>query len=160
ADVGDGRRRPAQGAGRQRRARLRALSGGRVLLEDQVVVITGAGPGLGATLARRCAEEGADVVVAARTKATLDGIVKEIEACGRPGRAVPTDVAARDEVRALATPAHDEFGHIDVLVNAAFPPSHRKTVVDMDDDYLDFWRNAIDIAGYGTLLACRFVAPY
>jgi len=63
-----------------------------MLLEDQVVVITGAGPGLGSTLARRCAEEGADVVVAARTKATLDAIAKEVEACGRRGLAVPTDV--------------------------------------------------------------------
>jgi NAD(P)-dependent dehydrogenase (short-subunit alcohol dehydrogenase family) len=131
-----------------------------VLLEDLVVVITGAGPGLGATLARRCAEEGADVVVAARTAATLDAIVKEVEACGRRGLAVPTDVVDRDRVRALATTAYDEFGRIDVLVNAAFPPSHRKNVVEMDDEYLDFWRNAIDIAGYGTLLACRFVAPY
>ena len=131
-----------------------------MLLEDQVVVITGAGPGLGSTLARRCAEEGADVVVAARTKANLDAIVKEVEACGRRGLAVPTDVVDREQVRALASNAHHEFGHIDVLVNAAFPPSHRKTVVEMDDDYLDFWRNALDIAGYGTLLACHYVAPF
>jgi NAD(P)-dependent dehydrogenase (short-subunit alcohol dehydrogenase family) len=131
-----------------------------MLLEDHVVVITGAGPGLGTTLARRCAEEGADVVVAARTAATLDTIVKEVEAAGRRGLAVPTDVVERNDVRALATTAHHELGRIDVLVNAAFPGSHRKNVVDMDDDYLESWRAAIDIAAYGTLLACRFVAPY
>jgi len=131
-----------------------------MLLEDQVVVITGAGPGLGSTLARRCAEEGADVVVAARTKATLDAIAKEVEACGRRGLAVPTDVVDRTQMRALAATVHDELGHIDVLVNAAFPGSHRKNVIDMDDDYLDSWRTAVHIAAYGTLLACRFVAPY
>jgi NAD(P)-dependent dehydrogenase (short-subunit alcohol dehydrogenase family) len=130
------------------------------LLEEQVVVITGAGPGLGSTLARRCAEEGADVVVAARTASTLDAIVDDVKACGRRALAVPTDVVERGQVRALAVAAHDEFGRIDVLVNAAFPPSHRKNVVDMDDQYLDFWRHAIDVAAYGTLLACRFVAPY
>jgi NAD(P)-dependent dehydrogenase (short-subunit alcohol dehydrogenase family) len=131
-----------------------------VLLEEQVVVITGAGPGLGSTLARRCAEEGADLVVAARTASTLDAIVDDVKACGRRALAVPTDVVERGQVRALAVAAHDEFGRIDVLVNAAFPPSHRKNVVDMDDQYLDFWRHAIDVAAYGTLLACRFVAPY
>src|SRR6185295_5364025 len=96
ADHRDERRRPAQGARRQRRARLRALI--VMLLEEQVVVITGAGPGLGATLARRCAEEGADVVVAARTKATLDAIVKEVEAAGRRGVAAPTDVVDREQM--------------------------------------------------------------
>jgi NAD(P)-dependent dehydrogenase (short-subunit alcohol dehydrogenase family) len=131
-----------------------------MMLENRVVVITGAGPGLGNTLARRCAEEGADVVVAARTAATLDAIVKEVEAAGRRGLAAPTDVVDRAQMRALATTVHDAFGRIDVLVNAAFPGSHRKHVIDMDDDYLDSWRAAIDIAAYGTLLACRFIAPY
>jgi NAD(P)-dependent dehydrogenase (short-subunit alcohol dehydrogenase family) len=86
--------------------------------------------------------------------------VKEVEACGRRGLAVPTDVVERDQVAALATTARGEFGRIDVLVNAAFPPSHRKTVIDMDDEYLDFWRRAIDIAAFGTLLACHYVAPH
>jgi len=131
-----------------------------MLLEEQVVVITGAGPGLGSTLARRCAQEGADVVVAARTQATLDAIVDDVKACGRRALAVPTDVVEREQVRTLAVGAFDEFGRIDVLVNAAFPPSHRKNVIDMDDEYLDFWRHAMDVAAYGTLLACRFVAPY
>lgn len=131
-----------------------------MLLEDQVVVISGAGPGLGSTLAQRCAHEGADVVVAARTASTLETIAKEVEAIGRYALAVPTDVVDRTQMRALAKRAHEQFGRIDVLVNAAFPPSHRKNVLDMDDDYLDFWRSCIDTAAYGTLLACRFVAPF
>jgi len=131
-----------------------------MMLEDRVVVITGAGPGLGATLARRCAEEGADVAVAARTAATLEAIVADVEAAGRRGLAVPTDVVDREQVRALAASVHDRFGRVDVLVNAAFPGSHRHNVVDMDDATLDAWRRAVDIAAFGTLLTCRYVAPY
>lgn len=131
-----------------------------MLLEDRVVVIGGAGPGLGRTLALRCAEEGAHVVLAARTAATIEAIASEVEAVGRRALPVPTNVVDRDQVRALAERAHTEFGRIDVLVNAAFPPSHRKNVLEMDDEYLDFWRHCVDVAAYGTLLACRFVGPY
>jgi len=131
-----------------------------VLLEDRVVVIGGAGPGLGRTLALRCAEEGAHVVLAARTASTVEAIAVEVEAAGRRALPVPTNVVDRDQVRALADRAHAEFGRIDVLVNAAFPPTHRKNVLEMDDEYLDFWRHCVDVAAYGTLLACRFVGPY
>ena len=131
-----------------------------VLLEDRVVMVCGAGPGLGRTLALRCAEEGAHVVLAARTASTLEAIAAEVQAAGRRALPVPTDVVDREQVRGLAERAHAEFGRIDVLVNAAFPPSHRKHVLEMDDDYLDFWRHCIDVAAYGTLLACRFVGPY
>ncbi|MEI8001925.1 MAG: SDR family oxidoreductase [Actinomycetes bacterium] len=129
------------------------------LLEDRVVVITGAGPGLGRTLALRCAAEGAHVVPVARTATTVAAIAADVEAAGRRALPVPTDVTDRDQVRVLADRVLTEFGRVDVLVNAAFPPSHRKNVLEMDDEYLDFWRHCIDVAAYGTLLACRFLAP-
>lgn len=72
---------------------------------------------------------------------------------------VPTDITDRDQVRALVQRALDEFGRIDVLVNAAFPPGPGGDVVDMDDDDLDAWRQSIDVGAYGTLLTCRYVAP-
>ena len=45
-----------------------------MFVDGKVVMIVGAGPGLGATLARRCAEDGADLVLAARTPSTLERI--------------------------------------------------------------------------------------
>src|SRR5256885_6057815 len=131
-----------------------------MFVDGLVVMIVGAGPGLGATLARRCALAGADVVLAARTPTTLEKIADDVRSCGRRARAVPTDVTARGQVRALADRAHEEFGRIDVLVNAAFPPGPGGPVVDMDDDALDAWRRSIDAGAYGTLLTCRYVAPY
>jgi NAD(P)-dependent dehydrogenase (short-subunit alcohol dehydrogenase family) len=108
----------------------------------------------------RCAEEGADLVVAARTAATLEETSALVQAQGRRALAVPTDISKPADARALADRAIAEFGRVDVLVNAAFPGTHRKNVLDMDDDYLELWRSCIEIAAFGTLLACRYVAPH
>jgi NAD(P)-dependent dehydrogenase (short-subunit alcohol dehydrogenase family) len=131
-----------------------------MLLADQVVMIVGAGPGLGRCLSRRCAEEGADLVLASRTAATLAATVDEVRARGRRALAVPTDISKPADARALAERAIAEFGRIDVLVNAAFPGTHRKNVLDMDEEYLELWRRCVEIAAFGTLLACRYVAPH
>jgi NAD(P)-dependent dehydrogenase (short-subunit alcohol dehydrogenase family) len=131
-----------------------------MFVDGLVVMIVGAGPGLGATLARRCAVDGADVVLAARTPATIEQIADDVRSHGRRAVAVPTDVTNREQVRALAQRARDEFGRVDVLVNAAFPPAPAGNVVDMDDNALDAWRRSIDAGAYGTLLTCRFVAPF
>ena len=131
-----------------------------MFVDGKVVMIVGAGPGLGATLARRCADDGADLVLAARSAANLERIAEGARAQGRRVLVVPTDVSDREQVRALADDAHREFGRVDVLVNSAFPPGPGGPVGDMDDDALDAWRHSLDAGGYGTLLTCRYVAPY
>ena len=68
------------------------------LLEGKVVVISGVGPALGSTLARRCAGAGADLVLAARTVDRLEGLATEITATGRRALAVGTDIT--DAVKA------------------------------------------------------------
>jgi NAD(P)-dependent dehydrogenase (short-subunit alcohol dehydrogenase family) len=66
-----------------------------VLLDGKVAVVTGAGPGLARTLAGLLGEEGARVVVAARTAATVEKTAAEV-----PGAlAVPADVTRIDDVR-------------------------------------------------------------
>jgi len=131
-----------------------------VLLADKVVMIVGAGPGLGRRLALRSAEEGADLVLAARSASTLDETAELVRSAGRRALPVATDVSKPAEVRSLADRAIAEFGRIDVLVNSAFPGTHRKNVLDMDEEYLDLWRRCVEIAAFGTLLACRYVAPH
>lgn len=131
-----------------------------MMLKGKVAVITGAGPGLGRTLAVLMAREGADIVVAARTRETLDAIAVQVRAEGRGALPVPADVSDPAQVRDLAAAAIDRFGRVDVLVNAAFPGTHRRNVLDMDDAYLEQWRRTVEIAAYGTLLACRHFAPH
>ncbi|MFC4906345.1 SDR family oxidoreductase [Actinomadura gamaensis] len=131
-----------------------------MMLDGKIAVITGAGPGLGWTLAVLMAREGADVAVAARSADTLEAIAGAVRAEGREALPVPTDVSDPDQVRRLADTVVERFGRVDVLVNAAFPGSHRRNVLDMDDAYLEQWRKAVEIAAYGTLLACRHFAPH
>ena len=69
-----------------------------MFVDGLVVMIVGAGPGLGATLARRSAQDGADLVLAARTDLTLAAIADEVRAHGRRALTVATDVSDRDQV--------------------------------------------------------------
>lgn len=93
-------------------------------LNGKVAVITGAGKGIGAAIARAFAEAGADVVIGARTESDLQGVATDIAATGQRALVVPTDVLDPAQLLRLANSAMQEFGRIDVLVNNAggFPP--------------------------------------
>jgi len=88
-------------------------------LLDKVCVVTGASRGLGRAIALAYAAEGADVVLAARTRPDLERVAREVEAKGRRALVRTTDVTEPTELRALAEAAVEAFGHIDVWVNNA-----------------------------------------
>ncbi len=96
----------------------------RFRLQGKVAVVTGAGKGIGAAIALACAEAGADVVLAARTRDDLARVAGQIERLGRRALVVPTDVLQESQLEALVAAALGAFGRIDVLVNNAggFPP--------------------------------------
>ncbi len=88
-------------------------------LAQQVVVITGAGSGIGRETALAFARHRATVVVAGRGERALKSCVAEIERLGGRGLAAPTDVSDFVQVEALADRAVAEFGRIDTWVNNA-----------------------------------------
>jgi 2-deoxy-D-gluconate 3-dehydrogenase len=86
---------------------------------DQVVVVTGAGKGIGRRIALAFAGAGATVVLSGRHAETLEATKAEAEKCGRPVLAVPTDIQRVAAVNALVEQAVAAFGRLDVLVNNA-----------------------------------------
>jgi len=88
-------------------------------LNEQVLVITGASSGIGLATAQSAAKQGAKVVLAARSKKTLDEVVHSIQAAGGDAIAVECDVADRQQIQAVADAAIAKFGRIDTWVNDA-----------------------------------------
>jgi len=90
-------------------------------LRDKVIVITGASSGFGEEIARRCAAEGARLVLAARSAEKLARLADEIGARDGRALAVPADVTDADDMQRLARVTLERFGRADVLVaNAGF----------------------------------------
>lgn len=88
-------------------------------LEGKVAVVTGAGTGVGRETAVLLANYGADVVVASRRTQLLEETAGEVQSVGRRSLVVPTDVRQEVDCARLVDASLDEFGRIDVLVNAA-----------------------------------------
>jgi NAD(P)-dependent dehydrogenase (short-subunit alcohol dehydrogenase family) len=88
-------------------------------LADKVVIVTGAGQGVGEGIALAAAAEGAAVVVAGRTLEKVERTAVKIEERGVRALAVQCDVRRRDEVDATVAAALETFGRIDGLVNNA-----------------------------------------
>ncbi|WP_308491597.1 SDR family oxidoreductase [Microbacterium terrisoli] len=86
----------------------------------QVVVVTGASGGIGRATAQAFGARGAQVALLARGDAGLSAAVRDVEAAGGTGLAIPTDMSSPEQVEAAAAAAEQTFGPIDVWVNVAF----------------------------------------
>lgn len=89
------------------------------ILKGRVAVVTGASSGIGEACALAYAAAGARVVLAARRKDRLEGLVAKVEAQGGEALAVETDVTNEDAVANLFEQAVDRFGAVDILINNA-----------------------------------------
>ena len=126
------------------------------LLEDKVVVISGVGPALGTTLARRCAEEGADLVLAARTVERLEGVAQQVGDLGRRALSVGTDITDEAQVRNLVDESLKAYGRVDVLINNAFRVPSMKPLANTTFDHM---RDAIELTVFGALRLIQGFTP-
>ncbi|MDX1889978.1 SDR family oxidoreductase [Mycolicibacterium sp. 050158] len=126
------------------------------LLDGKVVVISGVGPALGTTLARRCAEQGADLVLAARTVERLDDVAKQITDLGRRAVSVGTDITDDAQVNHLVEESLKAYGKVDVLINNAFRVPSMRPLADTTFEHM---RDAIELTVFGALRLIQGFTP-
>ena len=105
-------------------------------LVGKVAVITGAGAGIGAGIARRFAREGCRIIVAERNTETGPRTVEQVDALGGSAVFVPTDVSIEDQARGAVTAAVNNWGRVDVLVNNAYTGRGSRRFEDKTTDDL------------------------
>lgn len=117
-----------------------------------MAVVTGAGDGIGAAVARAYAAEGARVVVAELSEETGRAVADEIG-----GLFVRTDVGKRDEVEAMVAAAVGTWGSVDVLVNNAWGSGSLSRVENKTDEEID---SALSVGFRGPLWAMQAAFPH
>ena len=129
-----------------------------MLLQDKVVIVSGIGPGLGTELALRAAEQGAKLVIAARTPKKLDRAEAAVAELGLSTEVlkVATDIADKEACQHLVDKAIERFGRIDCLLNSAYNPGSFSPIDQAD---LDGWRTAMEVNFFGTMNLSLAVIP-
>ncbi|HSR85000.1 MAG TPA: 3-oxoacyl-ACP reductase [Streptosporangiaceae bacterium] len=122
-------------------------------LQDRVVVITGAGSGLGLASARRMAAEGARIIAV-----DIDAASGELAAKETGGEFVAADVADEDQVRDLFAGIAARYGRIDVAFNnAGISPPDDDSILTTG---LDAWQRVQEINLTSVFLCCKYVLPH
>lgn len=132
------------------------LARGKIMrFEQKTVIITGAGRGLGKTLAYRFASEGANVVALARSYEEVRKVVDEIKTNGGKALAIRADVSNEIEVKTMVQQAKEVFGSIHVLINNA--AIHRSIPIVETD--IEIWKKILDVNLTGSFICAKEIAP-
>lgn len=125
-------------------------------LEGQVAIVTGAGRGVGAGIARVLAEAGAAVVGTARTESEIVESIQRIESTGGTGVAVVADAMSRADGERVVETAMERFGRIDILVNNVGGATYARFLDITDDDF----RHTFDWCVTSAFIMSQLVAPH
>src|SRR5436853_677571 len=127
--------------------------------QDKVIIVTGAGRGLGQAYAHRLATEGARVVIAEIDRSAGEATAADLRKSGADAIFIETDVSSKDATNRMAAAVLDKWGQIDGLVaNAALANSvggalYREITVEE-------WDRIMAVNVRGTWLTCCAVAPH
>ncbi len=126
-------------------------------LRDKVILITGAGSGMGRLAALTFAREGARVVAADVSARAGEETVAEISREGREALFVAADVSREGQVRGMVKRAVDRFGRLDVLYNnAGIFPEEDGSVLEVDEAV---WDKVMAVNLKGIYLCCKHGIP-
>jgi NAD(P)-dependent dehydrogenase (short-subunit alcohol dehydrogenase family) len=125
-------------------------------LLEQTVVITGASSGIGLATARMAAEQGARVVLAARSKEALQQIVGEIRAEGGQAIAVEADVAREEDIRTVLRETINAFGGFDTWINNAGVSIYGR----IEEVPLEDFKRLFETNFWGVVIGSRIALDY
>jgi NAD(P)-dependent dehydrogenase (short-subunit alcohol dehydrogenase family) len=127
------------------------------LLRDQVVIITGMGPGLGQELAFAFVREGARIAICCRSEGELERVSHEATSMGGDVLALVTDVTDRLACGRLVDATVDRFGRLDTLVNSAYNPGPFGPFETSD---LAEWHQPLEVNLFGSLTMTQLALPH
>lgn len=125
------------------------------MVSSRVIIITGAGSGIGRATALACARERAVIAICGRSTIPLRETVSLVEAAGGVARAFVVDVRETESVGKMVKDVVDEFGRIDVLVNNAGVIVAKPFLALNEQE----WNEQIAINLTGSYNCCRAVLP-
>ena len=126
------------------------------MLKGKTALIVGGGRGIGEAIALAFAREGANVAVAARTRAEVEDLADRIRQSGHKSLALVVDIANESAVNVMVDMVITQFGHLDILVNSAGVSIHAPIEKTRTEDWL--YTMAVNLTG--PFLCCRAVLPH
>jgi 3-oxoacyl-[acyl-carrier protein] reductase len=125
-------------------------------LAGQVAVVTGAGRGIGAAIARKIAGIGATVVLCGRTQSALDSTARTILDAGGKTEVIPCDVTLLHQLEYAAARVDSTFGRLDILVNNAGVGGFTKPLHELPPED---WDRILNTNLRGVYFSVRVFAP-
>ena len=104
-------------------------------LKDKIAIVTGGGRGIGRAAALAFAQEGAHLVLVARSVSEIEAVAEEVRRLGREALSVQTDVANKSDVESMVQQTLERFGKVDILVNNAGVAVHNPIPDIREEDW-------------------------